>query len=414
MRTLSTPRETPATTPNPTPAAVNPLTADRTLARVLFDVWSGDPFTLVKSPPGAGKTRLITLLAHQLATRAGLRVVVAAQTRVQAYDVANRIHALDAPIALLSGNQATRPHLLNPGVPFIAGARGLHTSGGVLVATTQRWIWTSTESYRADVLLVDEAYQCTYANLAALTSMAAQVVLVGDPGQIAPVVRADTTRWNHHATGPHLSAPVCIERAYPDTLSTHHLTQTWRCGQATADLIAPFYPDLPFTSARPPIALHAHDGQPLNELSRQPITCGTEDDPRIAAAAAERVRELLHTSIVTATDTRPTLDTDVAVVTSHVTQAAQIANHLSDLPGVLIGTANSLQGAERAATVVIHPMTGAHEVTPFNTDLGRTCVALSRHQAHASILTTTHAEELLTTATTDAARIQRDVLAAIP
>ena len=39
---------------------------------------------------------------------------------------------------------------------------------------------------------------------------AAQVVLVGDPGQIAPVVRADTTRWNHHATGPHLSAPVCV------------------------------------------------------------------------------------------------------------------------------------------------------------------------------------------------------------
>src|SRR6516162_772495 len=47
-------------------------------AQALLAAWSGDPLVIVPSPPGAGKTRLVVLLAAALAERAGMRVGVAA------------------------------------------------------------------------------------------------------------------------------------------------------------------------------------------------------------------------------------------------------------------------------------------------------------------------------------------------
>src|SRR5699024_7838170 len=93
-----------ATTPAPVsaaPAPAAPVPAPRfpgadlldsaVTADVLFRVWSGDPGVIVPSPPGSGKTRLVVLLAAALAHRAGLRVAVAAQTRAQARQIAQRI-----------------------------------------------------------------------------------------------------------------------------------------------------------------------------------------------------------------------------------------------------------------------------------------------------------------------------------
>ena len=61
----------------------------------------------------------------------------------------------------------------------------------------------------ADVLLVDEAWQCTYADLGALGALARQVVCVGDPGQVAPVVTGSTARWEGQATGPSPTGTGC-------------------------------------------------------------------------------------------------------------------------------------------------------------------------------------------------------------
>ena len=49
------------------------IMADPITARVLFSVWSGDPAVVVPSPPGAGKTRRVALLAAALAHRASAR-----------------------------------------------------------------------------------------------------------------------------------------------------------------------------------------------------------------------------------------------------------------------------------------------------------------------------------------------------
>ena len=72
------------------------------------------------------------------------------------------------------------------------------------------------------------------------------------------------------------------------------------------------------------------------------------------------------------------------------TGAAGEAEHLlADLPGILVGTANGLQGMERAAAVVLHPLAGYRDPSAFGTDLGRACVMLSRHRCHLSVVTDT-------------------------
>ncbi len=55
----------------------------------------------------------------------------------------------------------------------------------------------------------------TFADLGGLGPLSAQVVLVGDPGQIAPVVTGDSRRWRDVAAGPQRAAPEALVAAYP-------------------------------------------------------------------------------------------------------------------------------------------------------------------------------------------------------
>jgi len=87
---------------------------DPILAAALFAAWSGDPAVVVASPPGAGNTRLVVHLAEQLHRRAGLLVAVAAQTRAQTLDVAERIAAAGGAVGLLGTRGGHRPPALDP------------------------------------------------------------------------------------------------------------------------------------------------------------------------------------------------------------------------------------------------------------------------------------------------------------
>jgi hypothetical protein len=112
----------------------------------------------------------------------------------------------------------------------------------------------------------------TYADLGGLGPLSAQVVLVGDPGQMAPVVTGDSRRWQSWAAGPQRAAPEALVAAYPDAVTRLHLSTSWRLGPHTTALIQPaFYADLPFSSARPPRHIHL-GGTALPELSVRLVT----------------------------------------------------------------------------------------------------------------------------------------------
>lgn len=383
-----------ASTPKPKPKAVTwpgmELLNDPISAQVLMSVWSADLIVNVPSPPGAGKTRLTVLLAAALSHRAGLRVGIAAQTRAQAVDIARRLSAVceHPKIGLLWGRGNVKPDA--HGCPILdAGTKMWPNSGGaVRVATKARWLFSEPSKTKADVVIVDEAYQCTYADLGALGSMAAQVVCVGDPGQIDPVVTGDVSRWAGSATGPHVPAPHALAAAHPSVVNTVALPYTWRLGPQTTTVVqTAFYPDLPFTSRRPPEHI-AVAGQPLPELTHRAVTVANgSTDTTLIAAAVMRVRELLDgAQVCTSAGARPLTEDDLAVVVPHVPQAAAVRAMLADYPRLLCGTADALQGLERPAVVAVHPMAGKRVADEFSLATGRLCVMLSRHRSHLSLL----------------------------
>lgn len=373
---------------------------DPTTAGVLHSAWSGDPAVVVPSPPGAGKTRLVVLLAATLAERAGLRVGVAAQTRDQAVEVARRLGALGHPAVLAWSAKAHPPAL--GGVARTAKGHMVRyppTGGGVIVATTARWLVSDPARLGCDLMIVDEAWQATYADVGALGAFAGQVVCVGDPGQIDPVVTGQTTRWADSPTGPHLPAPDALVSAHPGAVSVVRLRHTWRLGPDTTALIQPvFYPSLPFTSRRPAEHLSDPAGSRLPEVAAHPVTVTAgPGDTALITACADTARHLLGHTYTTPADTRPVEPGDVAVVTPHVGQAAAVRALLADLPGLLVGTANQLQGLERAAVVALHPLAGYRDPSGFATDMGRACVMLSRHRAHLTVITDTASLDVLHT-----------------
>lgn len=366
------------------------LLNDPITAEVLMSVWSGDVLTTVPSPPGSGKTRLTTLLAAALSHRAGLRVGIAAQTRAQAVDIARRLSVICDPdkIGLLWGRSDSMPDAGD--CPIIGkGVRMWPDTGGMVrVATKSKWLFSEPEAVRADVLIVDEAYQATFADVAALGSMADQIVCVGDPGQIDPVITGDTSRWAASATGPHVPAPFALQAAYPDVVNTVALQYTWRLGPETTAMVqSRFYPELPFTSRRPPEHLSKR-GVVLPELTHRTLRVANgATDATLIRTAVERVHELIDdVDLTTEAGTRPLTENDVAVVVPHVPQAAAIRAMLAQFPGVLVGTADALQGLERAAVVAVHPLAGKRTADEFSVKPGRACVMLSRHRCHLSLL----------------------------
>lgn len=430
MRRIPTPRTTPSSAPaqpdpqpepGPPPAPSTPKASaimdDPTTAGVLYTAWSGDPAVVVPSPPGAGKTRLVVLLAATLATRAGLRIGIAAQTRAQAAEIAARLDPLDAHTHLVWPKGRSDSPALTGSARVVAGAASRYPAagGGIIVATTARWLNSDPDKIACDVMIVDEAWQATYADVGALGAFAGQIVCVGDSGQIDPVVTGQTQRWADSPTAPNLPAPQALIAAHGSAVSVVTLRHTWRLGPQTTALIQPvFYPDLPFTSKRPPEHLTL-DHTDLPEVTRHDVTVTAgPSDPALTTAAANRARALIGSTLTTPDGTRPLTPDDLAVVVPHVAQAGAVRARLSDLPGILIGTANSLQGMERTAAVAIHPLAGYRDATTFGTDLGRACVMLSRHRAHLSLITDTTTPDVLASAEqTPAVTAHRTILDAL-
>ncbi|PJE02186.1 MAG: helicase [Mycobacterium sp.] len=414
----------PAKTPSPPAAPIvqnwpgRDLLDSPMLARVLLAAWGGDPAICVPACPGAGKSRLVALLAGALAHRVGLRVAVAAQTREQAAELSRRIAAVSDRASLIVSGAGKKPVTVD-GIRTVAGrsVRWQHSTGGeILIGTAARWLYVDPSMAGADALLVDESWQATYGDLGALGALARQVVCVGDPGQVAPVVTGSTEKWDGKATGPHQPAPAALLAAHGEAITVHELTNSWRLGPQTCALLSEhFYPQMPFTSRRPDEAVIAPDGTVLSEIVSRPTEAHNgPTDPALLTALAERARELTRHNYRRGGVCEPLTAADLAVVVPHVAQAGAVRALLADMPDVLVGTVNALQGLERPAVVALHPMAGYRSAEAFALDAGRMCVTLSRHRAHLTVLTDPATVPLLDAATDDPQAVQaRAVLAAL-
>lgn len=356
-------------------------------AKVLYSVYRGQPVTVVKAPPGAGKTTLLLEVIDHLASRTELKIHVVCPTRNGVTDVSQRLIALAESFPDLDYSVISQDKEVT------------HTEGRE--ASRDQTVGVSTvascvlDPRKCDVLVVDEAYQTTVADVLMAADRSAQIVMVGDSGQIGPVVTHNTSPWDGMESGPHLRAPDVFARR--EDAVVYNMEGTYRLGEDTVRVIEPLY-DFGFDSLRPARHLATPKGITLPEISSHLLDKAALADAEAKGAESKDVAaflvtwvERLLTATLTETDpetgtvtTRQMEPADVAVVVSRNAQASAVEAMLGAhaLSEVTVGTADRLQGGQWPAVVALDPLVGSQRISDHQVNLGRLCVMLSRHMAH--------------------------------
>jgi hypothetical protein len=387
------------------------------IREVLGHVEEQRPLLVLKAPPGSGKTHIVTR-ALVLGWHSGQRVAVATRTNAQADELCERLAADFPRVPVVRwAPKELEPQQHGGGVRWETDARRIAAHGRcVVVSTSSKWA-TSNPPGAFDVMMVDEAWQIGWADFLPLGGVAARFVLVGDPGQISPLVDVDVSRWETTSRPPHRAAPEVIlaDRRLPTrTLS---LPVTTRLPHDTATLLQAFY-DFPFASwagpgdrsvrldrARRPDPLdRALDGLAsrsavLHALPTPGAGPPLEDDQEVALAAVEAVRRLLARNAAARIDgkTAALLPEHIGVTATHRSMNARIVELLGPLAsGVRVDTPERWQGLERVVMVAVHPLSGVARPSGFDLDTGRLCVMASRHRAGLVVVSRDHVGDTLT------------------
>jgi hypothetical protein len=386
------------------------------LEALLGHVERRENLLVLKAPPGSGKTH-VTLRAVALAAHRRQRVAVAAQTNVQADDLCRRM-AREFPrvpvVRFASANRTEVP--LGASVTWARAGKEVPSGPAVVVATAAKWSATNVdEPY--DFLFVDEAWQLAWAELMTLSAIAPRFVLVGDPGQIPPVVAIDVARWQTSRRPPHAAAPDVIlrDRGLPARLLS--LPVTTRLPHDTVDIVRSFY-DFAFDAWAAPgerrLVVHGAKGHEtgidgvLDRLGSGSVAALTlptpdagpplEEDVDLAAQAAAIARRLLErgAEVVTEDGARPLAPEDIGLTATHRVMNTRILDALGELGGrVRVDTPERWQGLERMVMIAVHPLSGVVRPSAFDLSTGRLCVMASRHRVALALVTRDHVEQTL-------------------
>lgn len=377
--------------PAPAPVEVNPYAVEphSVLARAVYEVYNGTPAIVCEAAPGSGKTTLVCALIRQLRHRLPeLKIGVAVIGADAVHALAERLGdtlgkdskgRLQVYIPRGDSTMADIHHNQNIALKTSPNNQG---ESPVFVTTTRSM--EMLKSYEPDVLIIDEAYMLTYNAFTGVACRATQVVLVGDPGQIGPIVNANVNQWEPLSAGPHLRAPEVLTEF--ENVTRLSLGTSYRLGAQTTALIEPLY-DFPVTSARP--AQHILKGsKPLAEMeSIELVNSDGISDMVSMEAVADRAIALTALEHWHVKDgTTPMTARRVAVVVPHNAQGTAIRAILKSKghDDITVGTADSLQGGQWDAVVAVDPMLGHEVAKSHQLSTGRLCVMLSRHTSHLS------------------------------
>lgn len=379
------------------------LRADAALRALLQTQYDREPAVILDSPPGAGKTGAVERLAAQAMARRGERVMIAAQTNAQAFDLARRLAKgfPRLPFHLLHAEKVAPPEDLATlgNLRCVSKEPELPDAPCVVVGTSAKWVWSPEAVRSFDLLIVDEAYQLPEHRFLCIAPLASRVVLVGDPGQIDPVVTADTARWRSSPEGPQVSSPRALLARHPG-VPVLRLPVSRRLVQSTVDLVQPaFYPELPFEALAAPGERGLRFAKPTGKGEAETLErlAGGESlvwhglpegapgvsDPAVADAIAGIIERLFNceASIWDHAGTRLLQPSEVGVVCAQVAQVAAVRERLpAGLGEVFVETADRFQGLEKAIMFAWHPLSGRSEIGAFQLNAGRLCVMLSRHR----------------------------------
>ena len=175
--------------------------------------WGKGPgkLAVIKAPPGSGKTHtLLAVISHWVQVDR-MRIAIGTQTNAQALDVANRF-AKDYPktkVTLWLKSSGSDPDGLHPNVRIVRKADEVPDDPCVVIATVSKYGYAKTH-LPFDVLAIDESWQMPWEAFMATAPVSKRFMMIGDPGQIAPVVRIEPKRWETASRAPHLPAPQVV------------------------------------------------------------------------------------------------------------------------------------------------------------------------------------------------------------
>jgi hypothetical protein len=335
-------------------------------------------------------------------------MAVATPRAEQAYDLVRRLAELPHPplLQLLQSSGRAAPQSLasNPRVQIVTQPRDLHRVPGVVISTAHKLAFSATvlgpDSF--DVLTGDEAYQLAAKDFDPLLHLAKQTFLVGDPGQLPPLIKADVALFEAAPYKVHWPAPKELLRRRPDA-EMRKLLATRRLPSDSARLVQPaFYPDLPFVSLaddeqrrvafdRPGLLGDSLD-RALDMVAQgasivavllpaREVSPGVVDD-EVAALAADVTARFLDRGARWMGE-RLLMPADIGAIDAHVASGAAMRRQLRQrgvpTDQTKVDTPEIWQGLERPIMVVKHPLSGKKRLDLFDLEPGRWCVMLSRH-----------------------------------
>ena len=395
----------------------------------------GKRMSIVSAAPGSGKSTALLQIADQLLAMDGIqRVIIAAQTN-------NQANALGVKFAEKFGAERVyrfASSLIKKPVEFTGhwkhSVKDIQDKTDcVVIATAAKWgqAIATVPEFGGDYLLVDEAFQMPYSTYVQISCLSENFILIGDEGQIPPVVPIDASRWDSSDFPPHWPAPVTLGvtmKTHGDKFLRQGLEYCWRLPHGSIDYIKPFYtrldvdvkavpaPEdrtLEFTqelhSSNPAVieALQKmSDGSPVlvtvpDDLAGVPL----DADQSVANAIKETLRTLIRSQSVYSKLEDPedqqigTLKlSDIAICSTKRAMNALIENSIQDVlaeapesvldqklkstpnMGLRVDTPERLQGLEFKVFLSVHPLSNAEKPSAFDLETGRLCVMASRHE----------------------------------
>lgn len=378
--------------------------ADDAKRRVLESVLHHEQdATIVDSPPGAGKTSLAESVVATAVKHKRWSVALVAPTIEQTLDFSRRIRAdyKHFPAQYLhSGDRPPPPSALPRDVLATDDLRALSPGPGLTVSTVDKMFFSVPQlAGMFDLLVCDEAYQVMAKKLMPLYDLAKRILLVGDPGQLLPIMKGDVARFEAASNKVHWPAPRELLRRH-GRLPHVQLPATWRLPQDTVDLVQPaFYPQMAFQSGAVAeerrIRFKASgmgdaidetldvlaDGGSIVSLLLPPLPIATDGvDEELAALTAQLIARMLGRGV--SCGKTALMPEDVGYTDAHVASNEAVKRHLRamGIRGVHATTPEIWQGQERQIMVAKHTLSGVRRFGEFELQTGRMCVMTSRHK----------------------------------
>jgi len=371
------------------------------VSNIVLDVFDPNISQItLDAPPGSGKTASIVGIVRQLVElNSSLKILIASPTRAQVMGLTRRlseaIPAENIKLGISPKDTDGSKELLSwLREKQWAAKQGYKADFEVTISTVAKLALTISTQAEYHCLIIDEAYQVKSGDYSHFSKIALKQIFVGDPGQIGPVIVANSSIWSsleHHNPAHRLQDSIANKKS--NSITRYHLPSTWRLGAETTKIVNEMY-DFDFDSARLPVTV-LDDDRDCGEIEVYDVNHDSSQieyapaSIKLAFHIAHLVGYMLaHYSIKDSTGAvRSVTKSDIAVVSGYRTQVEdlELAFVSSGIGSkqISILTSDSAQGSEWPIVIAIDPLAleketiSAHSLSP-----GRLTVMLSRHSAH--------------------------------